>query len=443
MASPYSRVLTPAHPIVPERRSCCDGRANRPGWDGFLELFVAVRGGDVARAQEMDVVGDRAGEDCHGGEAAERRAGRCPRALESEAHLPEQVALEVACDLARVAANGAAGLNQSERRWGGGRAWQRPEGGEEQEPRSGHGRDRGGEQVPSGEGAPGAQRRLQQKRGATLPGSHVVAVVVALLGAGAGLSGVAGLDAQALGPRYHPLFLDCAVYRQRIASEIELESGPNRSRERAGREGILVVRAAAQDALIRLEAWFDSLAVWREGSGVRTVPETDGVIGGRFRGALTALGAYRSEESPFVPDDVAAVSDVAGALADFFPPLPERALAVGETLQAEQGWRITRLGDEVSEGRRMARYRLERSLEAEAAGRFADSTPVEARRTETEAGVLQWDPERGLVRWERTIRATAAVPAGPGVPRAFRTAIRQRVLVERMPGLGRDCTAEP
>ena len=258
----------------------------------------------------------------------------------------------------------------------------------------------------------------------------------------AGLTG-GGLAAQAAAPRYHPLLLDCAVYRQHIASEIELESGPNRSRERAGREGILIVRAAAQDSLIRLEAWFDSLAVWREGNGGRTAPETDGVIGGRFRGTLTARGEYRPEESPFVPDEVAAVSDVAGALADFFPPLPERPLAEGETTQAEPGWRITRLGDGISEGRRTARYRLERRLETAATGVLADSVPVEARRTETEEGVLQWDPERGLVRWERAVRAAAAVPAGPGVPRAFRTAIWQRVVVERVPGLGRDCTAEP
>ena len=104
--------------------------------------------------------------------------------------------------------------------------------------------------------------------------------------------------AQAPEASYHPLQLDCASYRQQVRSVIDLEGGRQRSRETTGRDGILKVRASAQDSLLRLEAWFETLTVWREGSGERLVPETDGVIGGRFKGMLTRLGAFTSKRIP-------------------------------------------------------------------------------------------------------------------------------------------------
>ncbi len=107
--------------------------------------------------------------------------------------------------------------------------------------------------------------------------------------------------AQEPGASYHPLQLDCASYRQQVHSVIDLEGGRQRSRETTGRDGVLKVRASAQDSLLRLEAWFDTLTVWREGSGERMVPETDGVIGGRFKGLLTRSGVFTSVDRPFVP----------------------------------------------------------------------------------------------------------------------------------------------
>ncbi|HSB55710.1 MAG TPA: hypothetical protein VLD58_15220, partial [Gemmatimonadales bacterium] len=94
------------------------------------------------------------------------------------------------------------------------------------------------------------------------------------------------------GPRYHPLQLDCAGYRQQAQSSILLVAGRQRSRERTGRDGVLVLRAARADSSIRLEAWFDTLSLWREGSGERLEPDTDGLIGGRYRGLLTPFGSF-------------------------------------------------------------------------------------------------------------------------------------------------------
>ena len=85
-----------------------------------------------------------------------------------------------------------------------------------------------------------------------------------------------GAAAQQSGPAYHPLQLDCATYRQEVRTAIRLEGGRQRSQETTGRAGTLILRANARDTLVVLEAWFDSLAVWREGGGERLEPETDG-----------------------------------------------------------------------------------------------------------------------------------------------------------------------
>jgi hypothetical protein len=194
-----------------------------------------------------------------------------------------------------------------------------------------------------------------------------------------------------------------------------------------------VFRARQSDSLVELEAWFDSLSVWRLGNGIRTAPETDGVIGGRFRGTLTPTGLYRSGETPFVPDDLAAVSNVAGALDDLLPPLPDSTLGVGDHW-GDDSRRITRLRDGEAGGRRVLRFHIEGTREISDTKMLPDSTSVEARGTEAEDGTMLWDPDRGPVRWERAIRAAMSIPAGGGIPRGFRTTISQQVELERLKG---------
>ena len=233
--------------------------------------------------------------------------------------------------------------------------------------------------------------------------------------------------------RHHPLQLDCAHYHQAIESEVVTEVGNRRLQERTGRDGVLVVGATPGDSSIAIEAWFNALLVWREGVGERIEPETDGVIGGRFRGRLTPAGSYREEERPFVPDEVAAVADVGGTLQDFFPPLPEPRLGVGESWSDSLRWTFRRLPDAGVGGRPVERYRLDGLQDHTVPVLLPDSTVIDAVRSETETGTLYWDPELGMTAWAREVQVQADLVLGGRKP-AWRTRIRQRNTVTRLAG---------
>lgn len=244
-----------------------------------------------------------------------------------------------------------------------------------------------------------------------------------------------GVLCQAPAPlAYHPAQLDCAAYRQTLTSDIQLEGARERSREKSGRDGVLRLRATARDTLIALEAWFDTLEVWREGHGERLAPGTDGVIGGRFAGLLTRQGGLTITDRPFVPDDVAQVAELSGALEDLLPPLPQPALAPGKGWKDGFGLVITRLPDGLHQGRRVERYRLIRRTSREEARLLPDSSIVRATRIEDETGIVLWSVEVGLVRWERAITVDVSVPSGGVVRSPFRTTIVQQVTVERVGG---------
>lgn len=233
-------------------------------------------------------------------------------------------------------------------------------------------------------------------------------------------------------PAYHPLQLDGAVYRQEIQSTISVESGRERTRESSFRGGRLRLRAVSQDSLLILEAWFDTLDVWREGAGERLIPETDGVIGGRFRGLLTRQGGFRATDAPFVPDDLAQVTELSSALADLLPPLPSKVLAPGNSARDAFGTSFLRVPDGLVDGRRVERYRLGRQSEGEEVRLLPDSSEVRAVRRERESGVFSWSPEVGLVRWEREVTVEVLVPAGGVVKQPFRTVIEQAIVVSRV-----------
>jgi hypothetical protein len=240
------------------------------------------------------------------------------------------------------------------------------------------------------------------------------------------------LGAQASAPRYQALQLDCGRFRQEIRSAIRLEGGGSRSRETTWREGELTLRATPSDGGIALVAWFDTLTVWREGSGQRLIPETDGVIGGRFRGQLTADGVFTSSDRPFVPDEVAQVTDVGDALERLLPRLPPVPLERGQSSKDDDGLVISRLADGSALGRVTHRFRLTTRFEGDDLRLLPDSTPVTAHRSETETGVYDWLPELGVVRWERQVTIDVSVPAGGVVKSAFRTRIEQQATTTRL-----------
>lgn len=235
-------------------------------------------------------------------------------------------------------------------------------------------------------------------------------------------------------PRYQPLMLDCARYRVEVESQVTVQSGRQRSRETVGRDGIIVLRAAAADTLIRLEAWFDTLALWREGSGERLTPDTDGLVGGRYRGLLDSLGGFTPTDTPFIPDEVAEVADLSGALGQLLPPLAPVPLRLGAAWRDDFGTVISRTEDGMVNGQRVERYRLTRRATREESRTLPDSTTVHATRNETESGTYSWTSALGVVRWERDLSDQVRVPAGGLVKQPFTTGIEQQVTITRVGG---------
>jgi hypothetical protein len=242
--------------------------------------------------------------------------------------------------------------------------------------------------------------------------------------------------AEAQGPRYLPLQLDCARFRVESNATITTEVGRERSNETVGRTGEMVVRGTRvpTDSLLQLEAWFTSLAMYREGQGERLEPDTDGLIGGRFGAVLTPIGGMSSTELPFFPDDVAQVSDLSTALTSLLPPLPPKPLTPGHGWRDPLGTVITRLGDMTQSGRRVERYRLSRKNSRPVEQLLPDSSIVSAERNESEEGIFSWSTDIGLVRWERDLTDELTVEKGGVVKQPFRTRITQKVTVERIPG---------
>ena len=275
----------------------------------------------------------------------------------------------------------------------------------------------------------GGSGRSQQRSTCRLR-QQVAALALVVASAPPGIAG-----AQASGaPGYHAQQLDCGRFRQEIRSTITLEGGGARTRETTGRDGILTLRAAPSDSGLALVAWFDTLAVWRAGGGERMEPSADGVIGGRFRGLLTPAGSFTSTDRPFVPDEVAQVSDVGDALERLLPRLPPVPLKAGESAKDDEGLVITRLSDGAASGRVAERYRLTTRFEGDDLRLLPDSTQVTAHRRETETGVFDWVPELGVVRWERQVTIDVTVAAGGVVKRAFRTRIEQQAVTARLEG---------
>ena len=215
------------------------------------------------------------------------------------------------------------------------------------------------------------------------------------------------LGAQGGPARYTEARLGCATFRETVETEIRTAVGTSAREERAGRAGVLLLRATAGDSGLEVLAWFDSLAVWREGPEGRSVPDTEGLLGGRWRGLLDSRGRYTGRIVPFIPDEVAGVAELRGILGDFFPLLPDSALGDGATWR----WSTRTSGDSTTIAE--------------------DSLAIPVHRESIEAGSLVWSAAVGPVRWEREITVTANIPAGRPFPRGVVSVVRQVVRVER------------
>lgn len=247
-----------------------------------------------------------------------------------------------------------------------------------------------------------------------------------------GLTVAGGVMAQA--PRYDAGQLACARFVERADADIRGETGGRTLNEMGGRWGRWIVRAApAGDSGVRIEAWFDSLTIWRRSGDAVRSPDTDGVIGGRYRGLLSPEGGYTRSASPFVPDQVAEFADLQDAFADLLPPLPPQSLPAGAVWR-DAGTTIERLGDSAGAAGPVQRYRLTRqSTRRDVSLDGSDTLRIPVRQTTVEEGEFVWERIRGLVSRSRTITVETEVPAGGAVRVPVRSRVVQRVALVRMP----------
>ncbi len=232
--------------------------------------------------------------------------------------------------------------------------------------------------------------------------------------------------------RYTPAQLACATFQEQSRATLDAQTGARQRRETLLRDGLLRLRARPAGAGIALEAWYDLLALSRESPETTLVPDTDGLLGGRYRGRLTRTGQYRAEARPFVPDEVAEVAELGGAMDDLLPPLPPVALAVGKRWTDGDGLELRRLPDSVAGRQVVQRLRLQARTESDRATVRGDTTSLAARQVTVEEGQIDWDAERGLLRRVRRLVVETAVPAGGPLKLPLRSRLEQEVVLARL-----------
>jgi hypothetical protein len=231
--------------------------------------------------------------------------------------------------------------------------------------------------------------------------------------------------------RYRAEQLNCAKFLETAESKILTQSGGRGREQTAGRIGVWQFRAAPAGREVALEGWLDSLALWRRSAETTITPDTDGLIGGRYRGTLSAQGAYASKARPFIPDEVGEVAGMGSALDDFFPPLPPGKLTPGQSWSDSLGVTIRRLPDSALSGVPLYRFALESRQRASSAEPQGDTLPLRLRQISQEQGTYVWHPLLGLLRRDRLIVVETTVPPSRSVSQAVRSKIEQRIAVER------------
>jgi hypothetical protein len=239
-------------------------------------------------------------------------------------------------------------------------------------------------------------------------------------------------------PRYLASQLDCARFQETSRSEVRTETARAGVDATLERNGIWSFRARDTSGGVALEAWYDSLLLRRRSGGQEVTADTDGLIGGRYRGLLAPDGTYTEHARPFVPDEVAELADLSSSARDLFPPLPPHALAPGQSW-TDSTLTITRLPDTAVTGRPMTHFRLRSRVESRETVPRGDTVPIPVRQTVEEEGDIYWSPASGLVRRLRAIAVEATVPSGGRVRQPVRSRVEQQVELTRLPAR-RPCT---
>lgn len=233
-------------------------------------------------------------------------------------------------------------------------------------------------------------------------------------------------------PAYSAAQLHCARFAETSRSEIETETARGSVKATADREGVWSFRARDGSGGVVLESWYDSLSLRRRTAESEVVADTDGLIGGRYRGLLRPSGSYVEIARPFFPDDVAEVADLSGVARDLLPPLPPKLLGPGESWK-DGGLELSRLPDTVVAGRPLLHFLLEARGETREAVPRGATVPIPVRQTTVEQSDIFWSPSSGLVRRTRDITIEATIPSGGRIRQPVRSRVVQHVELSRLP----------
>ena len=225
--------------------------------------------------------------------------------------------------------------------------------------------------------------------------------------------------------------LNCARFLETGESRILTESGGRTRNQSSTRRGLWQFRSVPSNQNLALEGWLDSLTITRRSEETAISPDTDGLLGGRYRGTLSRLGRYVPQVHPFVPDEVAEVAGMERALDDLFPPLAGRTLVTGEVWTDSAGLSIRRLQDSTGSGVTLLRFELQKRGEAYAAPTAGDTLPIKLEQESEERGSFVWHPVIGLVRRDRTIVIETTVPPSRRVRQAVRSRVEQKITLIR------------
>jgi hypothetical protein len=136
-------------------------------------------------------------------------------------------------------------------------------------------------------------------------------------------------------------------------------------------------------------------------------------------------------DRPFMPPDLAEVSDLSDEMLDFFPQLATIALAIGRQWTDSLGLEVERLRDSAAGGERLLRFRWRITDQGGGTPAVVDSS-VRLRQDIEDDGILAWSLTRGPVGWRREIQVSTRVGAGRrgGIPSEGR--VTQLVTVRRV-----------
>jgi hypothetical protein len=231
-------------------------------------------------------------------------------------------------------------------------------------------------------------------------------------------------------PRYDAARLGCAVFEERVRTEVRAQEAGVPWEETGERVGRLVFRAHPEDGAIRFEAWYDSLTVRYDAREGRLEPDTDGLIGGRWEGRLTATGSVELVTRPFMPPELREVSDLSDALVDFLPPLPAAPIAPGASWTDSLGLTVRRLADSAAARGPVARYRWviksRGALPVE-----ADST-LRIRQEAEDEGHVAWRDDLGVLGWTRQVTIETQLARVGRSGSSHRGRVVQVILVRRV-----------